>query len=109
MDDIKKLMDDLDVVDDILIEWFEKRMEIVDKMIAYWKANPFDQIQERELETVLRKHYRSVNPKYGAEYMYFQTYLLKIAKDHKEALEKKEAEENQQKEISDDEENSDNV
>lgn len=98
MEDINKYLEDIDVVDDILIEWFLKRMDIVDKIIDWQNANPFDERsrEDRSLETVIRRHYRSVDEKYQKEYMYFQTYLLKIAKEHKE-------------ERNNDEQNSDNV
>lgn len=96
MEDIKKLMEDIDIVDDILVEWFQKRMQIVDKMIEYWQLNPFDQVQPRELKPVILRHIRSVDQQYQRPYMEFQTYLLKVAKDYKESKEKNE-------------ENSDNV
>ena len=92
MEDIRKLMDDIDTVDDVLIEWFQKRMEIVDKMIDYWENNPFDQTQERDLHDVIMRHLRYVSHEYQRPYLEFQTYLLKIAKDYRES--KKQNEEN---------------
>ncbi|MBR0138463.1 MAG: hypothetical protein IJM15_08630 [Erysipelotrichaceae bacterium] len=92
MEDINKLMDDIDVVDGVLIEWFQKRMEIVDKMIEYWENNPFDQTKERELHDIALKHFRYVSQQYQRPYLEFQAYLLKIAKDYRES--KKQNEEN---------------
>lgn len=82
MNELENLRKEIDEVDKELVKLFEKRMEVVLKIVEYKKANDIPIFNSSRENEIIRKNTEYLNNKHLEKWLKdFFTYILKISKE----------------------------